>query len=169
MQTFLPYPSLGRSVECLDRRRLGKQRVECWQLLRSLLGGSQSGWANHPAQRMWRGSEDALGLYYSMCCVEWQHRGYQQNMWHPYVPNNDPQERLSVVTASQPYTGSKGWLPPRSWECIEDIRFPQWLGREDFHASHRSNLLRKDPEHYSQFGWTEPADLPYIWPEGLHK
>jgi len=32
---------------------------------------------------------------------------------------------------------------------------PPWLGREDFHASHRSKLLAKNPEHYSRFGWKE--------------
>ena len=40
---------------------------------------------------------------------------------------------------------------------------PSWLGNPDFHASHRSNLLRKDPEHYAQFGWTESDNLPYVW------
>jgi hypothetical protein len=43
--------------------------------------------------------------------------------------------------------------------------YPPWLGDERLHASHRSNLLRKDPEHYGQFEWTEPDDLPYWWPE----
>lgn len=41
---------------------------------------------------------------------------------------------------------------------------PPWLGDPEFHASHRSNLLRKDPTHYGRFRWTEPPDLPYIWP-----
>lgn len=41
---------------------------------------------------------------------------------------------------------------------------PPWIGNEEFHASHRSNLIRKMPEHYSKFGWSEPNDLPYIWP-----
>ena len=45
-----------------------------------------------------------------------------------------------------------------------DTGAPKWLGNKKFHASHRSNLLRKDREWYSQFGWTEPDDLPYIWP-----
>ena len=45
------------------------------------------------------------------------------------------------------------------------LRMPPWLGDERLHASHRSNLLRKDPEHYSRFGWREPPDLPYFWPE----
>jgi len=40
---------------------------------------------------------------------------------------------------------------------------PSWLGNSDFDASHRSNLLRKDPEHYAQFGWTESDNLPYVW------
>jgi len=41
---------------------------------------------------------------------------------------------------------------------------PWWLGREDFHASHRSKLLAKNPEHYSQFGWGEEPGQPYVWP-----
>ena len=44
------------------------------------------------------------------------------------------------------------------------IRMPPWLGSPDFHASHRSNLLRKDPGHYGALGWGEPTDLPYVWP-----
>ena len=48
MQTFLPYPDFVASARCLDRRRLGKQRVEVLQLLRALLVPG-SGWANHPA------------------------------------------------------------------------------------------------------------------------
>lgn len=44
------------------------------------------------------------------------------------------------------------------------VVYPPWLGDEAFHASHRSNLLRKDRAYYSAFGWTEPDDLPYVWP-----
>lgn len=44
---------------------------------------------------------------------------------------------------------------------------PSWASDERLYASHRSNLLRKDPEHYGQFGWTESPDLPYFYPEPL--
>jgi hypothetical protein len=44
------------------------------------------------------------------------------------------------------------------------VILPPWLGDERLHASHRSNLLRKDQEYYGQFGWSEPPDLPYFWP-----
>jgi len=46
------------------------------------------------------------------------------------------------------------------------VPMPHWLGTPSFHASHRSNLLRKKPEHYGKFGWTEPNNLPYEWPVG---
>jgi hypothetical protein len=44
------------------------------------------------------------------------------------------------------------------------VVYPFWLGNEKFHASHRSNLLRKDFKFYSQYGWQEENNLPYIWP-----
>jgi hypothetical protein len=42
------------------------------------------------------------------------------------------------------------------------IVFPEWFGHNKFHAAHRSNLLRKDPVYYGQFGWREKQDLPYL-------
>jgi hypothetical protein len=43
------------------------------------------------------------------------------------------------------------------------VELPPWWGDEEVHASHRSNLLRKDAAFYSQYGWTEPDNLPYVW------
>ena len=36
MQTFLPYPDFAKSAMCLDNKRLGKQRIECLQILKAL-------------------------------------------------------------------------------------------------------------------------------------
>ena len=47
---------------------------------------------------------------------------------------------------------------------FENLIIPKWLGNEKFHASHRSNLLRKHFEHYSRYNWTETNDMPYFWP-----
>ena len=44
------------------------------------------------------------------------------------------------------------------------VVLPEWMGDEGFHASHRSNLLKKDPEFYGKYGWTEATDLDYLWP-----
>jgi integrase len=40
---------------------------------------------------------------------------------------------------------------------------PHWLGNEEFHLSHRSNLLRKDFDYYSKHGWTDNPEDPYVW------
>jgi hypothetical protein len=74
MQTFLPYPDFEATARVLDWRRLGKQRVECMQILNALHGTSK-GWVNHPAVRMWRGYEDALETYQSFMIEEWVRRG----------------------------------------------------------------------------------------------
>lgn len=138
MQTFLPYPSFSESARCLDRQRLGKQRVEVIQLLRALLVPG-SGWANHPAAKMWRGYEASLALYGLMICSEWIDRGYEDSCM----------QKIAIVSANH---------------LVENVTDPPWLGDPAFHAAHRSNLLRKNPEWYGQFGWLEPNDLPYVWP-----
>ncbi|KXA95115.1 hypothetical protein AKJ65_02540 [candidate division MSBL1 archaeon SCGC-AAA259E19] len=44
------------------------------------------------------------------------------------------------------------------------VDYPPWLGDERLHDSHKSNLLRKNPDYYSQFNWEVPDDLDYFWP-----
>ncbi len=75
MQTFLPYPEFDRSAACLDRQRLGKQRIEVIQVLNTLRSGGN--WRNHPAVLMWRGYENALVDYGIAVCREWIRRGYK--------------------------------------------------------------------------------------------
>ncbi len=139
MNTFLPYSDFAKSARVLDRQRLGKQRVEGYQILRTLLGVT-SGWRNHPAVKMWRGYEWSLFDYTSAVCLEWTGRGYSDSIY-------DKLDALPFQTRD-PFTQE---VPP-------------WLGDPALHSSHRSNLLRKDPEWYGQFGWLEPSDLPYVWP-----
>lgn len=79
MQTFLPYQSFKKSAAALDNKRLGKQRVEAMQILKTLQGIS-SGWRNHPAVKMWRGHEKGLMAYYNTVCREWMNRGFKQTM-----------------------------------------------------------------------------------------
>lgn len=135
MQTFLPYASFSESAKTLDRQRLGKQRVETWQILNALRGNSK-GWTNHPATRMWRGYEEALAHYGDAICFEWVRRGYRDTMlerFHPWLTHASPV------------------LPP-------------WLGDDDFHLSHRSNLVRKNAAHYRPLWPTVADNLPYVWP-----
>ena len=70
MQTFLPYPAFVESARVLDRRRLGKQRVETLQVLRALTIHDY-GWRNHPAARMWRDHLPALVAYGLVVADTW--------------------------------------------------------------------------------------------------
>jgi hypothetical protein len=75
VQTFLPYADFARTAEVLDRTRLGKQRVECIQIVRALTIPTY-GWRHHPAALMWRGHLEALGAYSFAIVDEWTRRGH---------------------------------------------------------------------------------------------
>jgi hypothetical protein len=62
VQTFLPYEDFVATAAVLDDRRLGRQRVETYQILRALTWTSY-GWKNHPAVKMWREFVPALVRY----------------------------------------------------------------------------------------------------------
>ena len=47
---------------------------------------------------------------------------------------------------------------------LRNPKMPPWMGKKKLHASHRSKLLEKDFDHYSQFGWKEKPGLEYYWP-----
>jgi hypothetical protein len=144
VQTFLPYPDFVASAAVLDDRRLGKQRVETYQILRALTW-PKYGWKNHPAVRMWRGFTPALVRYGLDVCDAWEARGRAD----------------ATRTALLGFTGGR---VPDTAALRAGGQLPPWLGEEAVHVSHRSALLRKDPEHYRRFFPTEPDDLPYVWP-----
>ena len=150
MQTFLPYPDFVRSAKTLDNARLGKQRVEALQILRALHVPGY-GWRNHPAVRMWRGYEEALAAYGLAVCREWCARGYADTCEAKIVAE------LRTITGRRTRVRSQAKLRERD-------RLPSWLGRRAFHRSHRSALLRKDPEWYGPRVTGTPDDLELIWP-----
>lgn len=115
MQTFLPYADFLKSAQCLDYRRLGKQRVEAMQLLKALKGETK-GWRNHPACVMWEGYENALIVYMNTCIQEWVKRGYKNSIpiisvdWHvlPWWFGDDKfhlSHQSNLVRKNQEYYG----------------------------------------------------------------
>jgi hypothetical protein len=140
MQTFLPYEDFRKTAECLDPKRLNKQILEAYQILRAITDKSY-GWQHHPAVNMWRKHPWAL----------WEYM-YELNLIRR-ASAGEIHKALRLATATISY-----------YNICPTISRPKWLGYEPFHSSHRSNLLRKDPEWYGKFGWNESPDLPYFWP-----
>lgn len=154
IQTFLPYPNFASSAKSLDLKRLSNQRNEALIILKSLCGATRSwknpnAWKNHPAVLMWKGHQFALYLYGMAICYEWQQR------------TGKPEFVAAQLTGAY----RAGAYGPH--DVVESFGYPPWVGNEAFHASHRSNLLRKDPVWYSRFDWKESNNLPYIWPSGV--
>jgi len=149
VQTFLPYPGFADTAAVLDDRRLGKQRVEGIQIVRAIIVPGY-GWANHPAPLMWASHLEALEAYIGAVCDEWRSRGFEDTC-RATVRNDLAGAGLLGPVRTQAELADAGLLPP-------------WLGDDDFHRSHRSALLRKDPTHYRPRFPDDPDDLPYIWP-----
>lgn len=136
MQTFLPFADYAASAAVLDQKRLGKQRVECLQILNALTRPDY-GWQNHPAVKMWRNHVQHLVDYSVAICDEWISRGYRDTC----------RDKILVFRADRP----------------GPLSIPEWITPE-LCRSHQSNLVRKKPDFYEAKFPGVPADLEYVWP-----
>lgn len=142
MQTFMTHSNYADTAKILDYKRLGKQRVEAYQILRSLTGityfqdGPRDGWSNHPATKMWENFEYSLAEYGLQICEEWLSRGYQDSLYKKFSDAMD--------------------LLPQTEQ-------PWWTKAQLLQTTHQSNLLRKDFDYYSKH-FSGVHDLPYVWP-----
>jgi hypothetical protein len=143
MQTYLPFPDFKQCAAALDTDRLGKQRAEVLQILRTLVI-PEFGRLGHPAIRMWMGHVPALTLYGLAMVDEWESRG-------------NPDKLRADITEFAPQAAHPDYAAK--------IPMPHWLGDPDLHLSHRSKLIQKDAKLYGEAFPGTPAGLEYIWPE----
>lgn len=150
MQTFLPYPNFEKSVSVLDYRRLGKQRLEALQILQSVVSNHCSSFPDFlnntvikPFKVYGWGSHPAVRMWI----------GFEKAL-AVYFNN------CVIEWTARGYRNSLDLIVV---DCHFD--YPQWIGDDIFHSSHRSALLFKDFNYYSKFGWSEQPELRYHWPE----
>ncbi len=138
MQTFLPYDDFQKSAEALDYRRLGKQRVEAMQIINAITGIPR------------KDGKVYKGWINHPCSVMWR--------------NNVPalMHYCNVMIEEWKKRGYNNTMKLYEVEG-PDVELPDWFGHEDFHASHRANLLRKEIEYYKDHGWNEDPKEPYLW------
>ena len=148
MQTFVPYADFEQALRMLDTKRLGKQRVEVIQIVRALTVPGYA-WSSHTAVLMWKGFEEALGRYGLTACEVWTERGFGDSCATTITADL----RAYGVTSIRQYA-----------ELAAADALPRWLFDEAVLVSHRSSLLRKDPEHYGPLFPGTPTDVDYVWP-----
>lgn len=133
MQTFLTSKNFNDIAQVLDSRRLNKQILETYQILKVLSSDDpKAGWRNHPAVRMWRGSEHVLFTYAKAMIAEAKRRG---------IKTDKNEENLAALRSAK-----KG---------LWGSAFPEWLQNPEFSdriiTTHKANLYMKDPEYYYSF------------------
>lgn len=145
MQTFLPYSSYRLTAKCLDRQRLGKQRIETLQILKPLArdiltynlpphhaaflsAAIPVGYSDHPVTRLWAGYEPSLCRYGISMCDEWISRGYNDTT-RPKL--------LAILEALKPFNPNPS--------C------PPWTTDPAVHMQYRRLLLHKDSAHYGKY------------------
>jgi hypothetical protein len=142
MQTFIISQDFPTCAKVLDNKRLNKQKVEAYQILKVLKSWeSAKGWKNHPAVLMWKNHEETLIQYALDIANECLSRGFKDTL----IPK--------IMEFSNHFTNTTS---------------PDWI-TDDFCKAHKSNLLRKNFSFYCQYNWNIPTDLPYIWPVQISK
>lgn len=140
MQTFLPSSDYEYSAQTLDNKRLNKQILEGYQILKVLSGASPSGaWRNHPAVLMWKTSEIHLMDYVN-------HMVYEANFRGIKTENN--------VANLKTLRKAFGHL----WQDNQ----PVWMKPEHMKrvtTTHKVNLYRKDPVIYAEFATARDSEF----------
>lgn len=133
MQTFLPSKDFDTSANMLDSKRLNKQILEGYQILKVLNNPDpRAGWRNHPAVKMWGGYENALFDYITSMVREARTRGIKTDK------NWDNLINLRVATIHNWGSGYPKWY--QNSETMKKVT-----------TTHRANLYKKDPEYYYAF------------------
>ena len=133
MQTFLPSKDFDTVANMLDSKRLNKQILECYQILKVLSTKDPfAGWRNHPAVKMWRGHEIALFDYVLAMIREAERRGIKTDK------NKDNLINLRAKYISEWGSGYPVWY-----------QNSETMGR--ITTTHKANLYKKDPEYYYAF------------------
>lgn len=143
MQTFLPSENFETSASQLDNMRLGKQRVETYQILCALTNPNY-GWQNHPAVKMWRNYQGALARYGIVVCQEWINRGYKDTM----LPRIEKFESSFVVP----------------WWIGDDRLHSSHRAALLQKARSAKSANVKMINWYNQWLWQENPELNYWWP-----
>lgn len=140
MQTFMTHDNYMDTAKALDNKRLGKQRVEAYQILKALRGdyNDTGAWVNHPATVMWRNHQYELALYGLTISMEFYERGFDG------------------YAMMMKFTDLCNDLQSGNRES-----YPWWINHQLLHLTHQSNLMRKNAEFYE---FDVPNNIPYVWP-----
>lgn len=147
MMIYMTRMSYGKSAADLRDADLHSCMTRGHELFDVLTGATKSDSysKNSPVKGMWRGYEYALGIYVMMSGMEWCYRrGFagHKSFWPVF----------------------KGIQELKHYDKDFVYEVPPWFRDTDVLASHRSNLVRRDPLTYEDTWHVCPQNWPYLWP-----
>lgn len=144
MMLWLTRMSLFDTMDDIDTDLLATQRVDAWQLFTSFIYDTQLVAESHPVWRCWVGYEAAVAAYGAATDAALAAR----SIGHGGLGMHFARGIEELRTAGEE----------------ETFVMPPWTDDADVLRSHRSNMVRRWPEHYADTWRGTPALMPYLWP-----
>lgn len=162
IQTWLPHANLLASAAALHPDDLARQRIHNWQLISLLSCYLVSDenlwhccWREHPLVLQWKNYLPFL-MEYNRAVAKVYNRGSATG--GQLMPASQPDPVLTQCEELFDAAVEAG-------ACDAEVSFvPGWIGNAGYHASHQSNLVRKNPEFYSNLFPNVTENLKYVWP-----
>ncbi len=146
LRTWLPADTFIASATLLHDNEVYRIRQHVLFIL-NVLAGRHQHMRHSPHVVMWRGAELQLVAYGTTMCREWRQRGHDDKLEAQIYAFGE--EALRIGTLTPQLNGNKPW----------------WLGNEGFHLSHRSGLVKINPEYYKTLWKDVSPDLPMVSPD----
>lgn len=155
MQTFLtssdadPQAAIVATFDMLDQARLGKQRVEAYQILLAHEEHTKRNptkyihWMSSPAVHMWAGHLPALAVYGAINCLRWRRLGHADTLLGQFS------SRRRIYLANDPNA----------------VVWPWWFGHPAMVRTHQTKLYHKGSALWVADQKAPVMNLPYLWPD----
>lgn len=178
VNTFLVCEDFEASAKELDNKRLGKQRVEAFQILNILktlehISGLEGLTVDEipsvdtdPTKAKRKAFVKQMRAAFMKRHPErkrppgwWSHPAVF--LWIGHRP--ELEHYLGVHIREWVRRGFKNTMIIPDDQCRKTLYYPSWVSSAAFHKSHRQSLFRKAPELYPQFA-SEGDFVDYVWP-----
>lgn len=138
--------SFDRTAQDLETTTLGYQIHQAYEAFKFLTGREENSELdeNSPVLRMWEGHEFALGIY-------------GMSMGDQFT-----RIRRNVDTLFFDFYHDIQSMKKEDENFVYEK--PPWFNDADVCRSHRSNLMRRQPENYKTTWPKTPVNMPYLWP-----
>ncbi len=180
VNTFLPFRDFKKVAKCLDMKRLGKQRLECKQIINLLeyIDGciySQEEKGELVLDYKFRKTvfyKDETPFEIKAQYHEDKLKKPRKIAWinHPAIKmwigyTRALKEYYNVMVTEWIERGYKNTM--ELYEINENIVYPWWIDWKMLHLTHQASLNRKDPKYYHFEVPEEYTKYTYIWPCNL--